>query len=84
MNILLPAPPATKLKPAIPPASVTSGQVHSSHATIMVWSQLQNFGERMLVDQSNLGVQWLCCDICETKLFGTWERMCDIWETHVT
>ena len=35
---------------------VTSGQLHSSHATIMVWSQLQNTGEHTLVDQIGLCV----------------------------
>ena len=48
MTIWLPTPPAAKLM------IVTSSQLHSRHATIMVWSQLHETGEHTLVDQIRL------------------------------
>ena len=40
---LILVPPAAKLKSVMSP--VTSSQLHSSHATIMAWSQIQEIGE---------------------------------------
>ena len=57
MNMLLPAPPATKLKSVIP---LESRHLWATGPTTffpcMAWSQLLEVGEHMLVDQIRLRV----------------------------
>ena len=57
LTILLPVPPATKLKPAIPPESGPLG-----HILHMAWGQLQEVTEHTLVDQSSLCAR--CLRLC--------------------
>ena len=62
MTILLPAPPATKLKPAIPLESGHLGPTTffaCNHNGVGPTSQLQEVGKHMLVDQIRLCVRYL-------------------------
>ena len=62
MTILLPAPRLRSSSQRYHLSPVISGQLHSSHATIMAWGQLQEVGKHTLVDQTRLCVR--CLRLC--------------------